>query len=351
MREMDIDTLKKIYKNIGDDSSRSVFLARFMLSMTGEAKYIYQLVRSNAALNSFFTEVYSHCDLKKRIVIMGCGYRGKQLANAYPDINWDCFIDNNPTCSQINGKPVYSVRDFVKDYTDEIIVIASRIYEQQMYDQLLEAGIPERNIMNYGKILEGVMKSQYFDLQDFPYSKNEVFVDLGCYDGKSAEELKNKIGENLKKIIAFEPDLNRIPVCREKLDELNIDYRLIDKGCWSKEATMHFEMSENGLVTLTDDGIGECVKVTTIDQALSQDEVTFIKMDIEGSELMTLMGGEETIKKKRPKFAISVYHRDEDIISIPSYILQCCEEYIFYFRHYSPIGTETVLYAIPKNQV
>ena len=43
------------------------------------------------------------------------------------------------------------------------------------------------NIFNFGNILENMIQDQYFDLEIMrPISKNEVFVDVGCYDGMSS---------------------------------------------------------------------------------------------------------------------------------------------------------------------
>ena len=69
-------------------------------------------------------------------------------------------------------------------------------------------------------------------------------------------------------------------------------------------------------------------------------------MDIEGAELEALKGAEETIKRYRPKLAICVYHKPEDIVEIPKYILNINPDYKLYLRHYSDNAGETVLYAI-----
>lgn len=91
----------------------------------------------------------------------------------------------------------------------------------------------------------------------------------------------------------------------------------------------------------------ETVEVTSLDTELEGKEVTFIKMDIEGAELEALIGAESLIKKNRPKLAISIYHKMEDIIEIPQIILEYYPDYRLYLRHYSIITTETILYAIP----
>ena len=74
-------------------------------------------------------------------------------------------------------------------------------------------------------------------------------------------------------------------------------------------------------------------------------------MDIEGAELEALQGGAKLIKKNHPKLAICVYHKPEDIYTIPQLLLEYNPNYTFYLRHYSLWRSETVLYAIDKNRV
>jgi hypothetical protein len=70
-------------------------------------------------------------------------------------------------------------------------------------------------------------------------------------------------------------------------------------------------------------------------------------MDIEGAELNALRGAEKTILKYRPKLAICVYHKPEDIWEIPAYILSLHGDYRLYLRHYDICSPcETVLYAV-----
>ena len=72
-------------------------------------------------------------------------------------------------------------------------------------------------------------------------------------------------------------------------------------------------------------------------------------MDIEGSELVAIKGAENTIKKFKPKLAISIYHRGKDIIDIPEYLLSINNQYKFYLKHISTSWVDTVLFAICKS--
>jgi hypothetical protein len=69
-------------------------------------------------------------------------------------------------------------------------------------------------------------------------------------------------------------------------------------------------------------------------------------MDIEGSELEALRGAKKTIQHTKPRLAISLYHKPEDILVIPLYIQSLVPEYKYYIRH-NEIGMGgLVLYAL-----
>lgn len=101
-------------------------------------------------------------------------------------------------------------------------------------------------------------------------------------------------------------------------------------------------------ISLTDRNVVDLVATDTIDNLVSSgkiENVTFIKMDIEGYELKALKGAEETIKKLKPKLAISIYHKPEDYYEIPDYIKSLDLGYKFYLDHHTIYQEETVLYA------
>jgi hypothetical protein len=74
-------------------------------------------------------------------------------------------------------------------------------------------------------------------------------------------------------------------------------------------------------------------------------KTTFIKMDLEGYEELALLGAKETIKRDKPKLAISIYHGKDDYWKLPNIILDADSEYRFYIRHYTLFNNETVLYG------
>ena len=61
--------------------------------------------------------------------------------------------------------------------------------------------------------------------------------------------------------------------------------------------------------------------------------VSFIKMDIEGSEMRALNGMQATVKGRHPKLYICAYHRNEDLFALPLKVWELDDSYKIYFRH------------------
>jgi hypothetical protein len=61
---------------------------------------------------------------------------------------------------------------------------------------------------------------------------------------------------------------------------------------------------------------------------------------------MALRGGERSIRRWKPKLAISLYHRPEDFFVIPLWLDALGLGYRFHLDHYSIHHEETVLYAV-----
>ena len=113
---------------------------------------------------------------------------------------------------------------------------------------------------------------------------------------------------------------------------------------------MRFKGNTEEGCKIADDG-DTVIYTDTIDAVVGNQKVTYIKMDVEGAELNSLIGAKEIIKREHPKLAISIYHSDDDMINIIEYIRQNYPFYKLYVRHYTYFYADTVLYAIEdKNE-
>ena len=97
----------------------------------------------------------------------------------------------------------------------------------------------------------------------------------------------------------------------------------------------------------------DSVTTLSIDEMVRQQQLKsldFIKMDIEGAEMPALKGAAESIRRFKPKLAISVYHKPDDFLTIPAYLQKLNPDYQFYLDYYTIFGDEIVLYAINRSR-
>lgn len=158
---------------------------------------------------------------------------------------------------------------------------------------------------------------------------NEVIADLGAYDGDTIREFTNYTNNKYAHIYALEPDEKNFKKLTKNTAGME-NITLYNMGAWNKKDTLIFDRKAGRNSKLSANGVP--VRVSDID-SLIKDNITMIKMDIEGSELKALDGCRNTIKKHKPKLYVCAYHRNEDLFSLPMKILELEGNYKLYFRH------------------
>jgi len=198
-----------------------------------------------------------------------------------------------------------------------------------------------------------------FDKTYLEFNENEVYVDAGAFTGDSLEEFLFSVKGKYKKIYAFEPSLDNCNAINSRLKHLSSFYlnnisdsiSIINKGLWSDDAQLEFKslnsndlgghLAESGLLGFGENYHSQLIDVTSIDNATDHD-ATFIKFEVEGSEMEALLGSNITISKNKPKLAIAVYHKPEDLLLIPNYIKNLSLDYKIGFKQhdrYKPDAT------------
>ena len=325
----DMRMLQEIYCRLGDGLSKEIFRNRLLYSITKDEDYAYANVRKLCAGGGILEKLAQSAE-KEGIVIFGAGVWGGEFYKAMKQLPWKCFIDNNPKQDTYEGIPVVHYQEFLKNYQGETVCILSR-HHGEMYGQLLGDGISKDRIINTGKLLERLAVRQYFDLEELQHAQGEeVFVDAGSFDGMTSVYFKEWCRESAFAYV-FEPDRTCRQKCIENLDKNHVSYKFFAKGVWSEETKLRFNYFCNGnnAGRIEEQG-DETIETVSLDSVLSDKKVTFIKMDIEGAEYRALLGAEKVIRKNRPKLAICVYHKLEDILQIPGIILKFCPEYRLY---------------------
>ncbi len=341
---MEEKRIREMYSLLGDDISKDIFGNQVLYSLTGDTRYIRNIVCSIEIGRKIYQQIK---ESSKKKVIFGVGSVGKRLVRIYNDIVFECFADNHYKEKFYQGYPVIDICELKEKYPEELIIISTNQYHKEILQQLLEEGFQEKNIVNIGKEYEKLNYLQYFDLPQLEENRKEkeIFVDGGCFDGSTSLGFINwcKKSNCERYLYAWEPDPSNQEKSKKALENKDIAYQMIPKGLWSEYAEMSFK-SNGGSSSIAKDGDIHIV-ADSIDRCIDA-PVTFIKMDIEGAEYQAILGAKNIINKYKPKLAICVYHKPEDIWELPWLIHKINSEYKFYLRHYSFGDAETVLYAL-----
>ena len=291
-------------------------------------------------------KLYKKLDNIESIIIFGAGMDGIFTLNLLKNSKYKdekiLFCDND-TAKQIEGVcgiKVISPDELVKNHRESIVIVGSRIYKIELYDQISKTSYPKERILS--DILRDYMGWQYFDY--FEPNESEIFIDGGSFNGTTSLEFTEWATKGYEYIYSFEANSLAVDNCNETFKKYNLKGEVINKGLWNKSDVLLFDADKGQGSSIKNNG-SEKIETISIDEILNGNKATFIKMDIEGAEYKALIGSEKTIKKYRPRLAISVYHKPEDILEIPALLMEMDVDYKFALRQYLPNGLETILYA------
>lgn len=340
--------LCKIMNNLQDEESMIIYEARINYLFTRNEGEYYKVL-GKLKKDSYCAELEDFLrdnDSCQGIVIYGAGEEGIRTKNLMDSCHRAAqfFCDDGDLVGkEIEGLKVISTGDLVKKYKRYIVVLSRQSCMADEYSLLLRSGFPRKQILfpMYWHLVACNGK-QYFDV--LSPVQNEIFVDAGAYNGDTIRDFLNWTGKNYKRIYAFEPNMDMVPIIRDFLSNERLeDVVFTPQATWSEQAELNF--FKDASASRVGRGGRTKVRAIDIDSIVGDDKVTFIKMDVEGSELHSLIGACSTIRKNKPRLAISVYHHPEDIVEIAEYILELNPEYKFLLRQYNSNFWETILYA------
>lgn len=375
-------------------------------------KEIFDFIDTNIVqTNEEIEEFYYKINKSKQICLFGAALNGQSLAYYLNSnrIKIDFFCDNNSMIWNKNvclNIPCFSPDKLKNINNEDLYIIISSRYYNEIKNQLANLGFNNYSILpsylylkvknyllsvNFKEIKNNISKlidilddesskivlisiiknwvsllnnfvdkknwqktegEQYFPHEIIKLTEDEVFIDVGAFDGDTiAIFLKETCGK-FAKINSYELDKNNYlklienvnkykPEIKDKIVSYNLgllnENKVINYYSGSTSAIIDSDSNETGNVIK----LSEHLHLTNV-------LPTYIKMDIEGAEMGALMGAEEIIKRYRPKLAICVYHKPEHFWKIPFYIKKMVPDYKIYLRHHSFDITETVCYAVTE---
>ena len=354
MKMSDFQDMKRVLDRLLDEESKILFFARMGFHFSHNIEDFIDLI-GNMYFNESW-ELYIPDRMRQwvkernvdEIVIYGAGQFGRRDATMLKRWGgWKLrgFCDNHKYGQIIDGFDIYSVEEAIERYPDAIFIIGSKIYHDEMQKDLLTRGLDEAQILTPPHKYVHAYREvpQYFDF--IHPDEKEYFVDAGSYQGETIEDFIRWTKGHYGGVYAFEPMKDMHQIVKEKYKN-NEKIEVFNYAVWDKKEQLPF-LNKDSIAASKFDPKGEVVvQGMDLDSVLGDKKVTFLKMDVEGSELRALLGAKGIIQQQKPKLAICIYHKSWDFVDLGRQILDIVPDYRFYIRHYASDTCETVLYAV-----
>ncbi len=188
----------------------------------------------------------------------------------------------------------------------------------------------------------------------------DVVLDCGaCYGGTSLQ-FADSVGPG-GVVVAYEFFPENLRIFEENIrinPALGARVKLVERPVWN-DSGVRMSIEGSGPATQVhiakndeaSQGVTRSFESITIDDTVKElklPRIDFIKMDIEGAEMMALRGAKRSLVKYRPTLAICVYHKLIDFYEIPQFIDSLGLDYEFSLQHSTVHGDETVVFARPR---
>lgn len=186
---------------------------------------------------------------------------------------------------------------------------------------------------------------QYYDtgIKNF-WSGSVTLLDGGAFDGDTILSA-TKFNVNLKKVMAFEPDPTNYRKLQSNLSAFGFKVETYNAGLSAINGEASFTFTSSTGSSLSEDSGQPNTRLICFDSLAPNNEISHIKLDVEGSEADALIGMRKSIKLFNPDMAISVYHKPEDIYRIPKLVMDLGNYNKFSLRNYAHQSFETIFYA------
>jgi FkbM family methyltransferase len=163
----------------------------------------------------------------------------------------------------------------------------------------------------------------------------DVVLDCGSHVGDISLRFAIDVGQD-GQVFGFDPDPKHVAISRDNALQNRLSSRMHFVACGvSDHVVQKSEGIEEDFSSSVNAGrrLSPSDAITSIDvfcKSKKIDVVNYIKMDIEGSEMEALRGAHYTIQRCRPKLAICLYHKPQDLWEITNYIALHIEETVLY---------------------
>lgn len=254
---------------------------------------------------------------------------------------------------------IYDIADHHELYAPDVPVCGGPLFDAEFYlankekfDAVRDLLADEKSKEVYDDLISYKLSGDIFYLRHADTEKDDAlkhilsggytaYADLGAYNGDTIRETLAYF-PTVKKITAFEPSPKTFAKLMRYLETVEgIALSSFNLCAWDKAETVILtdgagrntaigagaaEKTKSGAVVHT----SECDSIDN--RCHYKGEKLFIKYDVEGAEKEAIRGSVDTIKNNETDLLVSLYHKSEDIFSLPLMLRELLPNHKFHLR-------------------
>jgi FkbM family methyltransferase len=278
-------------------------------------------------------------------IIFGKNNRSLSISLALGGVR-DLFFSSDPNYRHIKDNPNY-----LTHYKAELKTLFETLEDEESRLTLASV-LKHRTTGDHGYLR--IARYPEYEHPCVSAQAGEWVADCGASNGATSFRFAKRVGSR-GVVYAFEPDpqnIAKIKLAIPAQPKGAGKVIVIHAAVSNSPGSLSFRSGKGGSSHLTAAG-DISVDVRTIDDVANEYNIQnagLVSLDVEGFEKRALEGGMNTIKKLRPKLQVSIYHKSDDLFSLPLWLKGELTGYKFYMGHHDSYHCETDLYCVPSER-
>jgi FkbM family methyltransferase len=227
---------------------------------------------------------------------------------------------------------------FIANLSSRAQSFIKNIEKRDFYEVTFQS-IPHKLYWPLQYPVEGIymVTTETFDKKDWHFyqnthtaiEQNEILLDIGTAEGLFPLTVIN----DCKKIIMIEPNRYFFASLQKTFAPYQDKVHIVHSAVGNQDGEIFFEGDSLSSHVAEKNEQSYPVTIHKIDYLVNDEpKITYLKADIEGFEEEMLKGAEQTIKRHKPKIAITTYHTGNNPANIIAIIQSYVPEYKYYAK-------------------
>ncbi len=259
------------------------------------------------------------------VVLIAFGSARPEVVDALTGIaeRYPLFVPDFPVCE----KGLFDT-PFVRAHEKELLAARELFYDEgsrKLFNRIVRA----KRTGDFSLLLAATRRETPLDLMEKNGFSPRKMGDFGAYDGDSAREVLSRFP--LSELLAVEPDprnFRKLLAMSGQFPALSIEF--CNAAVSDDVGEAPFDASGNRNAGLFTGKTTAKTRTVTVDMLYRGRDADYLKFDVEGAERAALIGARELIKRARPAITLALYHRLEDLFSLPLLLSKYAPRYRFF---------------------